>query len=187
MLPLRDNIPLARFPIVTVALVAANAFAYLLAVARHTSFLQFLLDIVFLAIFGPTVEDALGRVRFPLLYALGGLLALACQLLAHPDSSPPVLGTGGAVAAVLGAYIVMYPRARVLGVVPVVFSFTIIAVPVTAMIGVWVVLQLCFAFLGGASTGAAALLGAACSFAFGLLGIRPLLSRGRTEQPLSVS
>lgn len=227
MLPLRDNIPLARLPLVTVVLVAIDVIAYLLEVSHagslripgadsvavhygaiphelthgerlwtaltsiflNASLLQTFANLLFLAIFGPTVEDALGRVRFPLLYLLGGLLAVVVQVLAHPSSGAPVLGAGGAGAAVLGAYLVMYPRAQVLAVVPVVFAATIVQVPAIALIGLWLVLQLCFAVAGIATIGAdetVALLSVLAGFAFGLAAIRPLLWRVRTGRPLPV-
>jgi membrane associated rhomboid family serine protease len=75
MFPLKDNIPLARLPIVTVALVAINVIVYLL----HAGFLHIFGNMVFLAIFGPTVEDAVGRPRFTAFYLLGGLVALGAQ------------------------------------------------------------------------------------------------------------
>jgi membrane associated rhomboid family serine protease len=159
------------------------------SVFLHASLLQTFANMLFLAIFGPTVEDALGRLRFPLLYVLGGLLAVGCQVLLHPSSSVPLLGACGALAAVLGAYLVMYPRAQVLAVVPVVFAVTIVQVPALALLGFWLVLQLCFALAGiGSIDGGewVALFSILVGLAFGLASIRPLLWRGRTERPLPV-
>lgn len=141
----------------------------------HASFLHVFVNMLFLAIFGPTVEDRIGRVRFTLFYLLGGLVALACQVLVSPDSTAPILGASGAIAAVLGGYILLYPRASVLSLVFVVFFVTIVEVPAIALLGLWLVLELVFGVAGlttdGGGEGAAyfALVG---GFAFGLLSIR---------------
>jgi membrane associated rhomboid family serine protease len=249
MFPLRDNIPLARFPLVTVALVAINVVAYLLeirhggsffggpaenvavhygaipyelthpgshcdlATARsaegvlstvacqgqagvsgtpgpqpatwetaftsmflHGSFLHIFGNMLFLAIFGPNVEDATGRVRYLAFYLLGGLVALAAQVLVSPDSIAPTLGASGAIAAVLGGYLLLYPRARVLTLVFIVFFVTIVEVPAVLLLGFWFLEQLYFGaaglaspFGGGEGVAYFAHIG---GFAFGLLLIR---------------
>src|ERR1039457_5095594 len=83
----------------------------------HGSFLHIFGNMLFLAIFGPTVEDAVGRVRFPIFYLVGGLIAVGTQVLVAPGSTAPTLGATGAIAAVLGGYILLYPRARILTLV----------------------------------------------------------------------
>ncbi|HTA12606.1 MAG TPA: rhomboid family intramembrane serine protease [Solirubrobacteraceae bacterium] len=95
----------------------------------HGSFLHIFGNMVFLAIFGPTVEDAIGRVRYPAFYLLGGLVAVGVHLATDPNSTGPALGSSGPIAAVLGGYILLYPRARVLTLVFIVFFVTIVAVP----------------------------------------------------------
>ncbi len=104
----------------------------------HGSFLHILGNMLFLAIFGPNVEDALGRVRFAAFYLLGGLVALGAQVLADPGSSAPTLGASGAIAAVLGGYALLYPRARVLTLVFIVFFVTIVELPALLLLGVLV-------------------------------------------------
>ena len=268
MFPLKDNIPLARFPLVTVALVAINVIAYLLEIRHggsffggpsnsvavrygaipyelthpgthcypvslptlegvhsvvacqraagqplpvaigplpaqpatwqtvftsmflHGSFLHIFGNMLFLAIFGPTVEDSTGRWRFLVFYLLGGVLALGAQVLVSPDSVVPTLGASGAIAAVLGGYVVLYPRARVLSLVFIIFFVTIVEVPAIALLGFWFLLQLAFGASGLASPvgGTAGGEGVAYfahvgGFAFGLLAIR-LFAGARKPQPL---
>ncbi len=156
----------------------------------HGSLLHVFADMLFLAIFGPTVEDTLGRVRFPVFYLLGGLIALAVQIAVHPHSTVPVLGSAGAVATVLGGYALLYPRARVLCIVFVIFFATLVAVPALALVGFWFVVQLVFdaAGLANAVSGGEgiAYLAQACGFAFGLLAIRLFAGRRPAERALAV-
>jgi membrane associated rhomboid family serine protease len=258
MLPLRDNIPLARFPLITVAFVIANVVVYLLSIRHggsffggpsagttvrygaipyelthpgkhcelitrptlggtsetvvcqgqpgvtgrpgpqpatgvtvftsmfmHGSFLHIAGNMLFLAIFGPTVEDTIGRVRFPVFYLLGGVVALGAQVLIHPDSTVPTIGASGAIAAVLGGYILLYPRARVLTLVLIIFLVTIIEVPASVLLAAWFFVQLWFAAaglassLGGESVAYFAHIG---GFIFGFATIR-LFAVGRRSGP----
>ena len=260
MFPLKDNIPLARFPLVTVALVAINVVVYLLEIRHggsffggpspsvavhygaipyelthpgthcdlittqtfegavnsvacqgmpgvsgsppaqpatwetvftsmflHGSFLHIFGNMLFLAIFGPTIEDSMTRVRFLAFYLLGGLIALGAQVLVGPDSTGPTLGASGAIAAVLGGYVLLYPRARILSLVFIVFFVTIIEVPAVFLLGFWFLEQLYFGAAGlaspvGGGEGVAyfAHIG---GFAFGLLLIRLFARRRRPEPP----
>jgi membrane associated rhomboid family serine protease len=148
----------------------------------HASFLHVFGNMVFLAIFGPTVEDTVGRLRFPIFYLLGGLVALAAQVAVDPSSTGPTLGSSGAIAAVLGGYILLYPRARVLALVFIVFFFTLVEVPAIFLLGFWFAEQL---YLGAAGlAGTAGSEGVAYfahigGFAFGLLVIRLFVKRKR--------
>jgi membrane associated rhomboid family serine protease len=114
----------------------------------HGGFLHIFGNMLFLAIFGPNVEESMGRVRFPCFYLLGGLIALAAQVVVGPDSTVPTLGASGAIAAVLGGYIVLYPRARVLTLVLIVFFVTIVEVPAVFLLGFWFLVQLYFGAAG---------------------------------------
>lgn len=156
----------------------------------HGSFLHIFVNVIFLAIFGPTVEDAIGRARYLAFYLLGGVVALGAHVAADPSSTGPTLGASGAIAAVLGGYILLYPRARVLTLVFIVFLVTLIEVPAAYMLGFWLLTQLYFGLAGlasplGGEEGIAyfAYIG---SFAFGLLTIRLLAERGRSKPPLAV-
>jgi membrane associated rhomboid family serine protease len=150
----------------------------------HASFLHIFGNMIFLAIFGPTVEDAMGRVRFPAFYLLGGLIALGAQVAADPGSTAPTLGASGAIAAVLGGYILLYPRARVLALVFIVFFFTLVEIPAVFLLGFWLVEQLYFSLAGLASVGGAgsssegvAYFAHIGGFAFGLLAIKLFVAR----------
>jgi membrane associated rhomboid family serine protease len=104
-------------------------------------------NMLFLWIFGNNVEDSMGRVRFVVFYLLGGLAALALQIVIDPNSTVPTLGASGAIAAVLGGYILLYPRARVLTVIFIVLFFTIIEIPALIVIGLWFLQQVLFGYL----------------------------------------
>ena len=114
----------------------------------HGGILHIAGNMLFLAIFGPNVEDAMGRVRFIVFYLLGGLVALGAQVLVGPNSTAPTLGASGAIAAVLGGYIVLYPRARILSLVFIVFFVTIIEVPAVFLLGFWFLEQIYFGSAG---------------------------------------
>jgi membrane associated rhomboid family serine protease len=140
----------ARYGVVPNELTGSNASlgTVLTSLFLQASFLQLLAAMLFLAIFGPSVEDALGRAGFLALYLLGGLLVLGVRVLADPSSTTPVLGAAGAVTAILAAYIVLHPRARVISLVFVVFFFTIVEVPAVILLIVWLAVQLCFGLTG---------------------------------------
>jgi membrane associated rhomboid family serine protease len=123
----------------------ATAFT---AMFMHGGFLHIAGNMLFLAIFGPNVEDAMGPVRFTVFYLLGGLVALAAQVAVDPNSTAPTLGASGAIAAVLGGYILLYPRARVLSLVLIVFFVTIIEVPAVFVLGFWFLEQVYFGAAG---------------------------------------
>jgi membrane associated rhomboid family serine protease len=159
----------------------------------HASFLHIFINMIFLAIFGPTVEDTVGRLRFPLLYLLGAVLALAIQVAAQPNSPAPALGSSGAIAAVLGGYLLLYPHARVLVLSILIFFATLLAVPAVLLIGLWFLEQgyLAAATLAGArgygsSSEIIAYLAHIASFLFGLLTIRLFASRAKPQPLLPV-
>jgi membrane associated rhomboid family serine protease len=148
----------------------------------HASFLHIFGNMIFLAIFGPTVEDAVGRLRYPVFYLLGGLVALGAQVAANPGATGPTLGASGAIAAVLGGYILLYPRARVLALVFIVFFFTLVEVPAVFLLGFWFLEQLYLGTTGLAGTGSGegvAYFAHIGGFVFGLLAIRLFVKRGR--------
>jgi membrane associated rhomboid family serine protease len=107
----------------------------------HGGFFHILFNMLFLWIFGNNVEDAMGRVRFLLFYLLAGLAAVYTQSLLDSSSTVPTIGASGAVAGVLGAYLVLLPRARILTLIFLIFFVTLIEIPAWVMLGVWFVLQ----------------------------------------------
>jgi rhomboid family protein len=258
MIPLKDNIPNERFPLVTVALIVINVIAYLLSIRHggsfingpssstavhygaipfelthpgkecdlvsgplenatavacqgqpgvtgspgpqpstwetpftamflHGSILHIAGNMVFLAIFGPNVEEAMGSVRFVLFYLLGGIAALAAQVLVGPNSTAPTLGASGAIAAVLAGYLVLYPRARILSLIFIVFFVTIIEVPAVFLLGFWFLEQVLFGAanltqpVGGG--GGVAYFAHVGGFIFGLALIRVFATRYKPEPP----
>lgn len=108
----------------------------------HGSILHLAGNMLFLWIFGNNVEDSMGRVKFVAFYLLGGMAALAAQVVVDPNSPVPMIGASGAVAGVLGAYAVLYPRARVVTVIFIVIIFTVIELPALLMLGLWFAQQL---------------------------------------------
>lgn len=114
-------------------------FAVVVSMFLHGSWAHVLGNVLFLWIFGNNVEDRLGSVLFAVFYLAGGVVSLAAHVLANRDSEVPVIGASGAIAAVMGAYFVWWPRARVLTVVlPIIIPFYIRA---WIVLGLWFVLQ----------------------------------------------
>jgi membrane associated rhomboid family serine protease len=99
-------------------------------------------NMIFLWIFGNNIEDRLGRVGFIAFYLLAGLVAALTQVAIDPTSTVPMVGASGAISAILGAYVVLFPGARVLSLVFLVFFYQLIEVPAWAYLGFWFVLQL---------------------------------------------
>jgi membrane associated rhomboid family serine protease len=110
----------------------------------HGSLLHLGGNMLFLWIFGNNIEDSMGRPRFVAFYLLGGIAALAGQVLIDPDATVPTVGASGAIAAVLGAYAVLYPRARVLTVVFIIIFFTIVELPALLVLGLWFLIQVAY-------------------------------------------
>jgi membrane associated rhomboid family serine protease len=157
------------------------------AMFMHASILHIGGNMLFLWIFGNNVEDAMGPIKYLAFYLLGGIAALALQVAISPDSAVPTLGASGAIAAVLGAYIVLYPRARVLTLVLIVFLFTVIEVPAWVMLGIWFAEQAAFGAAnltnptgGGGGIAYFAHVG---GFIFGLLAVRVLATRRKRVPP----
>ena len=114
------------------------------AMFMHGGILHIAGNMLFLWIFGNNVEDSMGRAKFVGFYILGGLAALGLQVLIDPGSQVPTIGASGAIAAVLGGYIVLYPRARVVTVVFIILFFTILELPAVFMLGIWFLQQVLF-------------------------------------------
>jgi membrane associated rhomboid family serine protease len=130
---------------------------------------------LFLWIFGNNVEDSMGPVKFLLFYLLGGLAATALQIVVDPGSQIPNLGASGAVAGVLGGYLILFPRARVITVIFIIFFFTIIELPALLILGFWFVQQVLFGYFdlnSAGEEGGVAYFAHIGGFAFGLLAIK---------------
>jgi membrane associated rhomboid family serine protease len=120
----------------------------------HGNWLHIGSNMLYLWIFGNNIEDTLGRGRFILFYfACGGAAGIA-QVLSDPSSPVPMVGASGAIAGILGAYLVLYPRARILTLVPIFIIFFTIEVPAFFIIGYWALIQFANAYwLGGGEMG----------------------------------
>jgi rhomboid family protein len=119
-------------------------------------------NLLFLWIFGNNIEDLLGHLGFLAFYLAGGIVAATAQVVVDPGSTTPVIGASGAIAAVLGAYLVLYPGARVLSLIYFGLFFQLIQVPAILLLGIWFLVQ-----IGGAlmASGAAASSGGVALFA----------------------
>jgi membrane associated rhomboid family serine protease len=107
----------------------------------HGSWMHLIGNMWFLWIFGNNVEDVMGRIRFVLFYVLGGLAAAGLQIVITPSSPVPMVGASGAISAVMGAYLLLFPRVRVFTLVPLGFFLTSIALPAWTMLLYWILLQ----------------------------------------------
>jgi membrane associated rhomboid family serine protease len=107
----------------------------------HGGILHIAGNMLFLWVFGNNIEDRMGRVKFLLFYLLAGLIAVYTQALISPDSTAPTIGASGAIAGVLGAYALLYPRARVLTLIFIIFFVTLVEIPALILLAVWFVLQ----------------------------------------------
>jgi membrane associated rhomboid family serine protease len=181
MIPLRDVIPSRTTPFVTVTIIVLNAVAFLFewslseaelhaflqvfglvpawfswgavvtSMFLHGGWLHVLGNMLYLWIFGDNVEDRLGHARFLVFYLLCGIAAAVAQVLTAPESEIPMVGASGAVAGVMGGYFVLFPRSRVLTLVPIIFFFELIELPAIFLLGFWFLMQL---FAGVGSIGA---------------------------------
>jgi len=228
VIPLKDNVPTRRFPVVTVAIIAVCTLVWIweitgtsvnLDVAHwgyypcavqgpctntfaahhkplvemvfssmflHAGWIHIIGNMLFLWIFGNNVEDAMGRVKFLLFYLAAGIAATMLQTFVtlHWASangpSVPNIGASGAIAGVLGAYLVLLPRATVLTAITLGFFFLIREIPAIWFLGIWFAFQLVdggFAILQPQGGGGVAFFAHVGGFAFGVLTVRVLAKR----------
>jgi rhomboid family protein len=155
----------------------------------HGGILHIAFNMLFLWIFGNNVEDSMGRGRFVLFYLLAGIAAAYAQALLDTNATVPAIGASGAVAGVLGGYLLLYPHARVLTLVFIIFFVTLIEIPAVIMLGIWFVLQFLPAIGQLATTDVAATGGGVAYFAhiggfvFGLVAIKLFANRYRATRP----
>ena len=188
------------FAWVTALIIAANAFVFLLelgggeafvkrwavipvriehghhlitivtAMFMHAGWLHILGNMVFLWAFGPAIEDAMGRFRYLAFYLVGGVVAMLAQVAGSPGSTVPCLGASGAIAAVMGAFIVIYPRDRIRTFVWILIFIRVTYIPAVVLIGVWFLFQL-LSVVGSVATvqtGGVAYLAHVGGFVFGV-------------------
>jgi membrane associated rhomboid family serine protease len=172
MIPLRDVIPSRTVPFITITIIVLNAVAWVFEISLphpvlndflaiygvvpayfsaptlvtsmflHGSWSHVIGNMWYLWIFGDNVEDRVGHGRFIAFYLLCGIAAALGQVAADPHSTLPTIGASGAIAGVMGAYFVLYPRSRVLTLVPIVFFIQIVELPAIVLLGFWFLMQL---------------------------------------------
>jgi len=198
-----------RMPVVTGAIVVINVVVFLLELTRgdafvtqwsaipaqivsghgwitiltamfmHGSWSHIIGNMIFLWAFGPEIEDAMGRGRYLLFYLMGGLVAMLAQIAADPHSTVPNLGASGAIAAVMGAFIVTYPRDQIKSVLFIFLFARITLIPAALLIGFWFLTQLVHAgAVAQVQTGGVAYLAHVGGFIFGAATAR-LFERSR--------
>lgn len=172
MFPVSDVIPSRTFPAVTIGLIVVNALVFLYSVTLpdpllnrfiytyalipahfswasaitsmflHGSWGHIIGNMLFLWIFGDNVEDRMGHVAYLIFYLAAGTIAALVQTATATASTIPMLGASGAIAAVMGAYFVLYPQSRVLTAVFLFFFFDLVEIPAIFFLGIWFVMQL---------------------------------------------
>jgi len=108
----------------------------------HGGWMHILGNMLYLWIFGDNIEDNFGHLKFLIFYLTCGVVASLCQILVDPNSPIPSLGASGAIAGVLGAYLIMFPKNRVRNLVFLGFIFTTIELPAVVVLGFWIVIQI---------------------------------------------
>ena len=181
MIPLRDVIPSRTTPVVTVSIIAVNALAFWFELALpgaarqafireygivpanlhlptiatsmflHGGWLHFLGNMWYLWIFGDNVEDRMGHGRYLAFYLLSGAVAGLAQVGVNPASHVPMIGASGAIAGVMGAYFVLFPRSRVLTLLPIFIFIQVVEIPAIWFLGLWFVFQV-FSGVGSIAT-----------------------------------
>ena len=152
----------------------------------HGGLLHLAGNMLFLWVFGNNVEDAMGRVKFVAFYLLAGLAATALQTLMGPNAAVPNVGASGAIAGVLGGYILLYPRARVLTLILIVFIPIFLRLPAMIVLGLWFLEQMLFGYYdvnSGGESGGVAYFAHIGGFVFGLLAIRAFAGARRPPPP----
>lgn len=145
----------------------------------HGSFLHLVGNMLYLWIFGDNVEDRIGRGRFIVFYLLCGALAALAQALPDTRSTIPMIGASGAVSGILGAYVVLYPRANVLVLLPLIIVFYTVRVPALVVLGLWFGGQLLSSLAAESGTGGVAFGAHVGGFIAGALLIRWFLRERR--------
>ena len=174
-----------RWCLIPADIVAGRHLVTLLtAMFMHAGWMHIIGDMVFLWAFGPRIEDAMGGLRYLAFYLLSGLAASAAQIAAMPSSTVPSLGASGAIAGVMGAFLVTYPRDQIRTVVVLGFFARITFIPAALLIGLWFLIQF-FSQVGAVAnvqTGGVAYTAHVGGFMFGVITARIFENVGRTAE-----
>ena len=150
----------------------------------HGGWLHLIGNMIFLWIFGNNVEDYMGPVKFLIFYLLSGLAAIALYTLFNPSAQVPLIGASGAIAGVMGAYMVLHPRARITCLFFFIIIIQFFVLPAKIVLGIWFLLQIIMSILGSSSGGGVAWLAHVGGFIFGYLILRLMLKiTGRGTTP----
>jgi membrane associated rhomboid family serine protease len=177
MIPIRDQIPTKRVPVINYLLITANVIVFIFqwlagpyeeklvyefalipasflsnislgeitdiftSMFMHAGFAHIAGNMLYLWIFGDNVEDSMGSLKYLIFYLFGGLVASLTHIITNPGSQIPTVGASGAIAAVLGAYLILYPQSKVLTIIPLGFFLRLTMVPASIVLGLWFVLQ----------------------------------------------
>ena len=117
-------------------------FTLITSMFLHGGFFHLAGNMLFLWIFGDNVEDAMGPIRFLLFYFLAGIAGALLQILVNINGGTPMVGASGAIAGVMAAYLLLYPRSRIVTLVPIFFFITFIEIPAFIMVGLWFLFEL---------------------------------------------
>ena len=155
----------------------ASGTTFVTSMFLHGSIMHLLGNMLFLYVFGDNMEDQMGHAGFLFFYLAGGLAAASAQFLADPGSTIPMVGASGAIAGVMGGYLLMFPKARVDILIILIVFFRIIPVPAWIVLGAWFGLQLVQGSMTPTEMGGVAYWAHAGGFAAGLLMTIPLWRR----------
>jgi rhomboid family protein len=163
-----------KWSVVPADIVAGHHWITILtAMFLHGSWLHIIGNMVFLWAFGPEIEDAMNPLRFLVFYLVGGLVAMLAQVVASPHSTVPNLGASGAIAAVMGAFLVTYPRDRMRSLLIIFIFVRVTLIPAALLIVVWFLIQLLNAgAVANVQTGGVAYLAHVGGFIFGAVTAR---------------
>lgn len=117
-------------------------FPFLTSMFLHGGWMHLIGNMLFLHIFGDNVEDRCGRIRFLVFYVLCGIGASVMQIAISPGSEIPMIGASGAIAGVMGAYVFLYPRARIVTLLPLFIFFPLVELPAFLFLGIWFLMQM---------------------------------------------
>jgi membrane associated rhomboid family serine protease len=146
-----------------------HTITLLTSMFMHASWMHIIGNMIFLWAFGPAIEDAMGHVAFLFFYLVGGLMAMLAQVIADPSSTIPCLGASGAIAAVMGAFIITFPRDRIRALVFFLIIFRVTYIPAVVLIGFWFLMQvLNFGVVADVRTGGVAYIAHIAGFLFGV-------------------
>jgi len=145
---------------------------FLSSMFLHGGFLHILMNMWFLYIFGDNIEDRLGHIRYLVFYLLCGVAAGLVHLFTNWNSNIPTIGASGAISGVMGAYLLLYPRSRILTLIPIFFFFQFVEIPAFIFLGFWLFIQLFSASLTPRNVGGVAFWAHIGGFVAGLIFIK---------------